>query len=143
MHWEEQRKAMQADMHNKAELARFEDELARKRADVEHDKQRARQVELVRCAQLGATPFSDTNFHIANMLQRLQTGMLKQRQGFLTSCCCRLQEESSANQETKKLEVQAQIEAERRATEQYRVRADLAKGYLYFVLDGFPGCMMH
>lgn len=48
MHWEEQRKAMQADMHNKAELARFEDELARKRADTEHDKQRARQVELVR-----------------------------------------------------------------------------------------------
>ncbi len=52
MHWEEQRKAMQADMHNKAELARFEDELARKRADVEHDKQRARQVELVRYMQL-------------------------------------------------------------------------------------------
>ena len=54
MHWEEQRKAMQADMHNKAELARFEDELARKRADVEHDKQRARQVELVRCVKLRA-----------------------------------------------------------------------------------------
>lgn len=48
VHWEEQRKAMQADMHNKAELARFEDELARKRAEVEHEKQRARQVELVR-----------------------------------------------------------------------------------------------
>ena len=48
VHWEEQRKAMQADQYNKAELARFEDELARKRADVEHDKHRARQVELVR-----------------------------------------------------------------------------------------------
>lgn len=48
MHWEEQRKAMQADQYNKAELARFEDELARKRADVEHEKQRVRQVELVR-----------------------------------------------------------------------------------------------
>ena len=39
---------MQADQYNKAELARFEDELARKRADVEHEKQRGRQVELVR-----------------------------------------------------------------------------------------------
>ncbi len=48
VHWEEQRKAMQADQYNKAELARFEDELARKRADVEHEKQRGRQVELVR-----------------------------------------------------------------------------------------------
>ena len=48
VHWEEQRKAMQADQYNKAELARFEDELARKRADVEHDKHRSRQVELVR-----------------------------------------------------------------------------------------------
>ena len=38
---------MQADQYNKAELARFEDELARKRADVEHDKHRSRQVELV------------------------------------------------------------------------------------------------
>ena len=43
---------MQADQYNKAELARFEDELARKRADVEHEKQRARQVELVRYATL-------------------------------------------------------------------------------------------
>lgn len=48
VHWDEQRKAMQADMHNKAELARYEDDLARKRADVEHEKNRARQVELVR-----------------------------------------------------------------------------------------------
>ena len=48
VHWEEQRKAMQADMHNKAELARFEDDLARKRAETEHEKQRGRQVELVR-----------------------------------------------------------------------------------------------
>ena len=38
---------------------------------------------------------------------------------------CRLQEESASNQESKKLEVQAQIEAERRATEQYRVRPRL------------------
>ena len=43
---------MQADQYNKAELARFEDELARKRADVEHDKHRSRQVELVRSVQL-------------------------------------------------------------------------------------------
>ena len=39
----------------------------------------------------------------------------------------RLQEESSANQEAKKLEIQAQIEAERRATEQYRVRPGTCK----------------
>ena len=39
----------------------------------------------------------------------------------------RLQEESAANQEAKKLEIQAQIEAERRATEQYRVWPDTCK----------------
>ena len=82
VHWEEQRKAMQADQYNKAELARYEDELARKRAEAEHEKGRARQLELVR-----------------------------------------LQEESAAKLEARKVEVQAQIEAERRATEQYRVCA--------------------
>ena len=40
---------------------------------------------------------------------------------------CRLQEESAANQEAKKLEIQAQIEAERRASEQYRVRPATCK----------------
>ena len=62
--------------------SRYEDELARKRNEGEHEKQRARQVELVR-----------------------------------------LQEERGARQEARKVEIQAQIEAERRATEQYRVRA--------------------
>jgi uncharacterized membrane protein YqiK len=61
---------------------RYQDELARKRAEMEHEKQIQRQVELVR-----------------------------------------LQEMSAAKQEAKKLEIQAQIEAERRATEKYRVIA--------------------
>ncbi|EIE18960.1 AAA-domain-containing protein [Coccomyxa subellipsoidea C-169] len=83
VHWEEQRKSMQADQYNKAELARYEDELARKRAEAEHEKQRVRQVELVQ-----------------------------------------LQEESVAKQEAKKYEIQKQIEAERRATEQYRAELE-------------------
>ena len=59
---------------------------------------------------------------------------------FLTTRICRLQEESSANQETKKLEVQAQIEAERRATEQYRVCPDLVKGCSHaFIPTASPG----
>jgi len=67
---------------------RYEDELARKRAEAEHEKQRVRQVELVR-----------------------------------------LQEESVANQEAKKFEIQKQIEAERRATEQYRVLFSSTHGH--------------
>ena len=67
---------------------RYEDELARKRAEAEHEKQRVRQIELVR-----------------------------------------LQEDSSAKQEARKVEIQAQIEAERRATEKYRVRAP-GQGFL-------------
>ena len=63
VHWEEQRKAMQADQYNKAELARFEDELARKRADVEHEKRRARQVELVRSVEIP---------HLSNFVVSLQ-----------------------------------------------------------------------
>lgn len=126
VHWEEQRKAMQADMHNKAELARFEDELARKRADVEHDKQRARQVELVRCAQLRILRTLDTSSQCLHAAApTVWSASVEPVLSLLTSCICRLQEESSANQEAKKLEVQAQIEAERRATEQYRVCPDL------------------
>ncbi|PRW20514.1 ATPase family AAA domain-containing 3-B [Chlorella sorokiniana] len=45
--WEEQRRSMQQDAQQKAQLAQYQDELARKRLDVEHDKQRQRQVELV------------------------------------------------------------------------------------------------
>ena len=45
--WEEQRKAMQQDAQQKAELARYQDDLARKRAEAEHEKQRQRNVELV------------------------------------------------------------------------------------------------
>ena len=46
--WEEQRKAMQQDAQAKAQLAQYNDELARKRAEAEHEKQRVRNVELVR-----------------------------------------------------------------------------------------------
>lgn len=71
---------MQQDSQQKAQLAQYEDELARKRADSEHEKNRARNKELVA-----------------------------------------LQEQSVVNQETARRQVQQQIEAERRATEQYKV----------------------
>lgn len=41
----------------------------------------------------------------------------------------RLQEDSVANQEAKKFEIQKQIEAERRATEQYRVFFSSSHGH--------------
>lgn len=52
--WEEQRKAMQQDSQSKAQLAQYQDELARKRAEAEHEKQRARNVELVRLQEESA-----------------------------------------------------------------------------------------
>ena len=48
MRWEEQRKAMQQDAYQKQEVAKYQDQLARQRAEGEHEKQRARNVELVR-----------------------------------------------------------------------------------------------
>ena len=45
--WEEQRKAMQQDAQAKAQIAQYEDELARKRNDSEHHKNRERNQELV------------------------------------------------------------------------------------------------
>ena len=45
--WEEQRKSMQQDSQQKAQLAQYQDELARKRMETEHEKQRQRNVELV------------------------------------------------------------------------------------------------
>lgn len=46
--WEEQKKAMQQDAQTKAQLAQYNDELARKRAEAEHEKQRQRNLEMVR-----------------------------------------------------------------------------------------------
>lgn len=45
--WDEQRKTMQQDAQAKAQLAQYEDELARKRNDAEHQKNRERNQELV------------------------------------------------------------------------------------------------
>ncbi|KAL3143353.1 hypothetical protein ABBQ38_002187 [Trebouxia sp. C0009 RCD-2024] len=45
--WEEQRKSMQQDAQTKAQLAQYEDELARKRNEAEHHKYRERNQELV------------------------------------------------------------------------------------------------
>ena len=45
--WDEQRKTMQQDTQAKAQLAQYEDELARKRNDAEHQKNRERNQELV------------------------------------------------------------------------------------------------
>lgn len=46
--WEEQRKAMQQDAYQKQEVAKYQDQLARQRGEVEHEKQRQRNLELVR-----------------------------------------------------------------------------------------------
>ncbi len=77
---EEMRKTQMASSQQRAELARYEDELARSRAGQEHQKAQERNQQLVEL-QLSAT----------------------------------------RRQEEEKLRIQAQIEAERRATEQYRV----------------------
>lgn len=45
--WEEQRKTMQQDAQTKAQMAQYEDELARKRGEAEHQKNRERNRELV------------------------------------------------------------------------------------------------
>jgi ATPase family AAA domain-containing protein 3A/B len=45
---------MQQDSQSKAQLAQYQDELARKRAEAEHEKQRARNVELVRLQEESA-----------------------------------------------------------------------------------------
>lgn len=45
--WEEQRKTLQVQAQHKAQLAQYEDELARKRMQSEHEAQRQRNAELV------------------------------------------------------------------------------------------------
>lgn len=47
-HWEEQRKTMQQSMQQKAQLAQYEDELARKRSQADHEARRLRNAEMVR-----------------------------------------------------------------------------------------------
>ena len=52
--WEEQRKAMQQDAQTKAEMSRYEDQLARARAADEHEKYRQRNAELVQLQEESA-----------------------------------------------------------------------------------------
>ena len=53
MRWEEQRKTMQQDAQAKAQLAQYQDELARKRNASEHEAARARNAELVALQEEG------------------------------------------------------------------------------------------
>ena len=54
MRWEEQRKSMQQDAQTKAELSRYDDQLARARAADEHEKYRQRNAELVQMQEESA-----------------------------------------------------------------------------------------
>mmetsp|Transcript_16518 Transcript_16518/g.22831 ORF Transcript_16518/g.22831 Transcript_16518/m.22831 type:complete len:586 (-) Transcript_16518:251-2008(-) len=47
VHWEEMRKTQQTQAQQKAQLSRYEDELARKRMEVEHEARREQNAELV------------------------------------------------------------------------------------------------
>lgn len=47
MRWEEQKKVMQQDAYNKQEVAKYENELATKRKEMDHQRQRDRNQELV------------------------------------------------------------------------------------------------
>ena len=88
LRWEEQRKTMQQDTQSKAQLAQYEDELARKRGEAEHQKNRERNQELVV-----------------------------------------MQEDSNRKQQSEKRRIQEQIEAERRATEKYKVSTCIQQVY--------------
>ena len=54
MRWEEQRKSMQQDAQTKAELSRYDDQLARARGADEHEKYRQRNAELVKMQEESA-----------------------------------------------------------------------------------------
>jgi hypothetical protein len=83
--WEEQRKTMSEEAQRQAQLAQYNDELARKRQQAEHELQRQRNGEMVS-----------------------------------------LQEQAAARKEAERLRIEQQIQAERRAADQYAVRADEA-----------------
>jgi hypothetical protein len=146
--WEEQRKAMQQEAQTKAELARYNDELARKRGEAEHEKQRVRNRELVSmqvcdgcpcrgrglCAGAvcigppctmggyagGVRARKPREFLSATLPSHLTRSHLIATTFFPTDTS--LQEESTQRQEEQKQQIAAQIEAERRATERYKVR---------------------
>jgi hypothetical protein len=80
--WEEQRKTMSEEAQRQAQLAQYNDELARKRQQAEHELQRQRNGEMVS-----------------------------------------LQEQAAARKEAERLRIEQQIQAERRAADQYAVRS--------------------
>ncbi|KAF6259265.1 hypothetical protein COO60DRAFT_1514012 [Scenedesmus sp. NREL 46B-D3] len=84
--WEEQRKTMSEEAQRQAQLAQYNDELARKRQQAEHELQRQRNGEMVS-----------------------------------------LQEQAAARKEAERLRIEQQIQAERRAADQYAKDVERSK----------------
>ena len=66
---EEQRKAIQQDSQAKAQLAQYQDELARKRSEAEHQKQRERDVEMVRLQEESARRSEEAKAQVAMQIE--------------------------------------------------------------------------
>ena len=107
---------------------RYNDDLARKRADGEHEEQRTRQRELVAqaegYAQLCQAEKPRARRYNDDLARKRADGeheKQRARQRELVG----LQEESARRQEAERRRVAEQIEAERRATEKYKARSEL------------------
>lgn len=141
MHAEEQRRTLQQQAQHRAEVAQYEDNLARKRSEADHEKQRQRNAELVvlqvlcrpwmACIQQQheCPPIKTPSACNANVVVCTHT----------TTCVpcvmCTMctthgthllytQEESNKRQLTERRVVEESIQAERRATEKYKAELE-------------------
>ena len=106
--WEEQRKAMQQDSQAKAQLAQYQDELARKRSEAEHEKQRQRNLEMIQMQEQSAKRAEEQKAQVAMQIEAERRATEKYR----------------AEMEQKVQREKALAEAEGRAKER-RANADL------------------
>ncbi|KAK9814443.1 hypothetical protein WJX72_006002 [[Myrmecia] bisecta] len=120
--WEEQRKMRQQDAQTKAQLAQYEDELARKRAEFEHNKQRERNAELVQLQLEAGRKQEQEKLAIAAQIEaeRQQTEKFKadlekqvQREKALAEAEGRIKE-NRENEDVNRRQLQLKLEEDRK-----------------------------
>ncbi len=138
VHAEEQRRTLQQQAQQRAELAQYEDGLARKRSEAEHEKQRQRNAEMVMlqvCVLTGAycSPLFRVDFFvpICNCMFSFYFPssslllLVNQPQRILHHpSSSHIQEESNKRQLNERRVAEESIQAERRATEKYKAELD-------------------
>lgn len=86
--WEEQRKSMQQDAQTKAELSKYDDQLARARQADEHEKYRQRNAELVKMQEESSARQEQQRQIVAQQIEAERRATDQNKVHSCPSVCC-------------------------------------------------------